>query len=107
MSDAVVLLVTVPPHEADAVARALVEPRLAACVTTLPAIRSLYWWKGELCDDSGATLLVKTTRKLIDAVETAIRGASNEEVFEMLSLDVTGGSQPYIEWLAQETRKTS
>ena len=104
MSEPVIALVTVPPSEADAVARALVEPKLAACVTTLPAIRSLYWWKGELCDDPGATLLVKTVRAALPAVESKIRETSEEEVFEMLVLDVAGGSAPYLQWLSEEVQ---
>ncbi len=100
----VLVLVTLPVEETDAVARALVEPRLAACVSVLPAMKSLYWWKGELRNDPGVMLVIKTERAALERIEQAIRQASNEDVFELLVVDVTGGSSRYLEWLADEVR---
>ena len=70
MTDARVLLCTVPPAEAESLARALLERRLVACVNIVPGIRSLYWWQGKLEDD-GESLLVLKTRLVADRIGLA------------------------------------
>ena len=59
---AVVVLITVPPDRALAIARSIVERRLAACANVVPGIRSIYWWEDQVQDDVEALLLVKTQR---------------------------------------------
>ena len=62
MSVYLLCLVTIDdPAKAAEIAKALVEKKLAACVNILPEIRSIYQWKGEICDDSERLLLIKTT----------------------------------------------
>ena len=52
MTDAVVVLVTVPSPEAGAdIARALVEEGLAACGNVVPGVRSIYRWAGQIHDE--------------------------------------------------------
>jgi periplasmic divalent cation tolerance protein len=48
--------------DAVAFARVLVSDRLAACVNVLPAMTSLYWWKGSIEEDREQQLVIKTTR---------------------------------------------
>ncbi|MFB6168809.1 MAG: divalent-cation tolerance protein CutA [Haloferacaceae archaeon] len=63
--EAVLLLVTAPPDEAGALARTLVEERLAACVNRLDC-RSTYRWDGAVHDDDEELLVVKTTAACYD-----------------------------------------
>jgi periplasmic divalent cation tolerance protein len=58
--------ITAPESDADDIAAALVEERLAACVNTVPC-SSLYRWDGDVHEDDEVILLAKTTS---DAVET-------------------------------------
>lgn len=106
MTDAthLVVLVTCPPDRAPELARSLVEARLAACVNILPAVRSLYTWKGEVCDDGEALLVVKTRASLFDALRTAILAGHPYEVPEIIALPVVAGHQPYLDWLESSTR---
>ncbi|OIQ93096.1 divalent-cation tolerance protein CutA [mine drainage metagenome] len=59
--------------EARAIAQALVEQRLAACVNLLEGITSVYRWDGALHEDSEALLLIKTrsenTSRLIATIK--------------------------------------
>ena len=49
MTDKIVVLCTCASEgEAAALARSMVEQRLAACVNVIPRIRSYYRWKGAL-----------------------------------------------------------
>jgi periplasmic divalent cation tolerance protein len=46
---------------AQAIAHAVVERKLAACVNLLPNVLSVYWWQGVVEEASEVTLLIKTT----------------------------------------------
>lgn len=101
---AVVCLVTAPVAEAERIARALLEPRLAACVNIVPAVRSLYWWEGALQDDSEALLVIKTTAERVDAIRAALDDAHPYDVFELVVMDVSAGNPPYLRWIAESVR---
>lgn len=52
---------------AEAVAATLLEERLIACANILPAVRSLYRWKGERGEGAEVAVLFKTRADLLDA----------------------------------------
>ena len=56
------LITTGSREEAERIAEALVHRRLAACVTLVPEVVSVYWWEGRVVRDREALLLVKTSR---------------------------------------------
>jgi len=100
----IVVLVTAGSVEnAETIARALVEERLAACVNVLPGVRSIYRWQGRVADDSEWLLIIKTSRERFAAVETRVRALHTYEVAEVIALDIALGSTPYLEWLRAET----
>jgi periplasmic divalent cation tolerance protein len=105
VSDAsfLVVLVTCPPDTAPDLARALVAEGLAACVSIQPAVRSIYSWKGEICDDQESLLLVKTRASLFEALRAAIVARHPYEVPEVIALSVVAGHQPYLDWLRSST----
>lgn len=97
---AVVCLVTTPVDHADRIARALVDARVAACVNVVPAVRSVYRWEGEVQQDEEALLLVKTTTDRVDALDAQLDGLHPYDTYELVALDVTGGSAAYLDWIA-------
>ncbi len=101
-TDAVMVLSTAPPGEAAPIARALVEGRLAGCVQ-IATIRSVYRWKGEVEDEPEELLLIKTRRRLADAVTALIRDLHSYEVPEAVVIPLEGGSADYLAWLSAET----
>ncbi len=101
--DAAVVLATTPPGEAPALARLLVDERLAACVQ-LTGIRSIYRWEGQVEDQLEELLLIKTRRSLADQVVARIREVHPYQVPEALVLGIEGGLDQYIAWLLAETR---
>ena len=100
---AVVALVTCPPDKADAIARALVEARVAACVNVVPAIASTYRWKDEICRDDEALLIIKTRRERFEDLKRAVLRVHPYELPEVIALDVTAGHAPYLDWIAANT----
>jgi periplasmic divalent cation tolerance protein len=97
--DAVVCLVTTPPDQARPIADALVERELVACVNIVARVQSVYRWKGAVEHDDEALLVVKTTRAALPALEAALGELHPYETFELVALDVAGGSAEYLAWI--------
>lgn len=89
-------------EEADRIADALVERRLAACVQQLP-IRSTYRWEGEVQRDDEILLLVKTRADRFDAVVTAARELHSYDVPAVTAVEIAAGSDDYLAWIDDET----
>jgi periplasmic divalent cation tolerance protein len=99
------VLTHLPNREsAEALARALLERRLAACVNILPPCRSLYRWKGAVETADETPLLVKTTEARYAALEAAIREGHPYELPDIVALPVTAGLPDYLAWVAAETQ---
>jgi periplasmic divalent cation tolerance protein len=99
--DALVVLVTTPDVEAAAaLARALVEARLAACGNVVPGLRSIYRWEGQVHDEPEALLILKTTSARFEALRDEVLRRHPAQVPEVLALPVVASSAPYLAWLA-------
>jgi len=83
----------------EAVARALVEQRLAACVHVIDAGGSTYRWQGTVETARERQVIIKTTRQCLAALEAYVRAVHPYAVPEWLVLDA-GASADYGAWLA-------
>jgi len=103
MTDKVVVFVTCgSAEEAERIAHGLVEERLAACVNISGSIRSVYRWKGKLCDELEVLLVIKTSRELFDRVRRAVEKLHSYQVPEVICLPVIDGAPNYLNWLTNE-----
>ena len=103
MTDKIVVLSTCgSPEEAERIARALVSKRLAACVNLLPAVRSIYRWKGAVEDAQETLLVIKSSRALFDELRAEIEKLHSYEVAEVVAMPIVDGSEAYLEWLGRE-----
>ena len=101
MSDARVVLTTCADGPAaETLGRVLVDERLAACVNLVPGVRSIYRWRAATEESDEILCIIKTTRKMVDAVTKRIQELSSYEVPEAIVLEVGGGSKPYLESIA-------
>ena len=63
--DAVVIFCTVPnKDEAKKISEALLKEKLAACVSTVDKVSSMFLWNEELCKENELLLIIKTKREL-------------------------------------------
>jgi periplasmic divalent cation tolerance protein len=103
MTDKIVVLSTCgSAEEAERIARAIVAKRLAACVNLLPAVRSIYRWKGEIEDTQETLLVIKSSRALFDDLRAEIEKLHSYEVAEIIAMPIVDGSEAYLGWLAHE-----
>lgn len=102
----VILVLTTMPDDdrADALARALVDERLAACVNVHGPMTSVYRWKGQVARDSERQLVIKTTRDRLGALDARLRALHPYELPEFIVLAVDGGRTAYLQWVADETK---
>jgi periplasmic divalent cation tolerance protein len=102
MPDFVVALTTLPgDFDATTLAQEIVGTGLAACVTIVPGIRSVYTWKGVPQVDQEQQLLIKTTTAQIDPLFDVLRAKHPYEVPEFLVVPVIDGSEAYLQWVDQ------
>ena len=94
-------------EEADRVARALVESRVAACVTIVPGVRSIYRWRGQVEEAAEWTLIIKTRRELFEDLVRELRRVHSYDVPEVIALPIVAGAADYLEWIAAETAPES
>ena len=102
----IVLVTAGSQSEAEAIAKALVESKLAACVSLAP-IRSIYTWKNEVCSDEEWQLTIKTDLTKFEALEAKIRQLHSYEVPEIIAIPIAAGSLAYLQWIGESVNTTS
>jgi periplasmic divalent cation tolerance protein len=103
MTKKIVILCTCgSPEEAEKIARELVSQRLAACVSIVAGVRSLYHWKGAVEDSQETLLLIKSTRELFPRLQSELSRLHSYEVPEIIALPVVDGAEPYLAWMDAE-----
>lgn len=101
-ANALIVLTTVAKKsDAARIAKTLVEERLAACVSTLPAAESRYVWKNKLCLEKEIILLIKTLDAAYERLEKRLKTLHPYECPEMIALPVKRGYAPYLQWLSE------
>jgi periplasmic divalent cation tolerance protein len=104
MTDVRMVFMTVPDAETGArLVRAVVTDRLAACGNLVPGLRSIYRWKGEVCDEAEVLVVLKTTAARFEALRERLVGLHPYECPEVVAVPVVGGHADYLAWVAAET----
>jgi periplasmic divalent cation tolerance protein len=106
LHDAAILVLTNVPDRgvAKAIARALLEERLAACVNIGGSVESLYHWQGRIETGEEVPLVVKTRTTLYSYVEEAIRKIHPYDTPEVVAIPAASIDARYLAWLVAETR---
>lgn len=97
-----VMTTTATRQNAEQIARAVVEKRLAACAQVFGPIESTYWWEGEVETAEEWLCLIKSRRDVYPRLEQAIRDVHPYAVPEILAIPVVAGSEAYLDWLNRE-----
>jgi len=100
-----VITTTETKTDAQAIANAVVEKRLAGCVQVIGPITSTYWWQGKIETTEEWLCVIKSRKDLYAGLEEAIQEAHPYKVPEILATPVTEGSESYLEWLDNELGK--
>jgi periplasmic divalent cation tolerance protein len=104
----VVFTTLATPEQAASFARALVDVRLAACVSIYGGATSFYRWQSEvISEDVEQVLMIKTHQSKLTALEEYFARYHPYECPEFLVVDVAAVSSAYGKWLRDELRITA
>ncbi len=88
-------------QQAVEISEELVARRLATCINIVPCLRSIYRWKGKVCEDTEFLLFIKTRRALFSAVSEAIREIHSYELPEVLEFPVGTAEPNFHRWVVE------
>jgi len=88
--------------DAKRIARHLLGRKLIACANMFE-IRSLYVWKGALCDEPECFLLMKTQAKHWPAIQREIKKVHSYELPALVRLSAKG-SAAFEHWVTSQTK---
>jgi len=96
-----------PRTETKKLARKVIEERAGACVQILPSIESVYYWKGEICEDEEALLLIKTESGAVQQLIDLLIAHHPYTTPEVMAVGVVEGecTEGYRNWLLEEVGK--
>ena len=103
MSVCLVYITASDAAEAISIGRDLVERRLAACANVHGPITSIYRWQDEIQQDQETVLIAKTTLDLVERVTERVVEMHSYECPCVVSVPITGGHSPFLEWIDAET----
>lgn len=98
--DVAIVMSTFPSTEtAEAAIRSLVEDGCIACGTLLPGAVSIYRWNGATERSVEVQTLLKVRASAVQEVVDRLAALHPYDVPEIVSLQVSGGFAPYLQWV--------
>jgi len=91
--------------EAQKIAKALVENRLAACVNILENMQSVYRWENEIQEDTEVVLIAKTTERLVSELIEKVKSLHSYDCPCIVSLPILDGYAPFLNWIHDEVKE--
>jgi periplasmic divalent cation tolerance protein len=108
MTEFIVVYVTAgSADEAERLAFSVVEERLAACVTRVKDVQSLYWWDGKIERSAEELLVIKTRHDTFEALRAKIEELHSYAVPEVIALPILEGNPSYLRWLNEQIPKST
>ena len=102
--DIIVIYSTVPNKKiAKSIIKILMKHKLAACVSMVDNVKSVFSWDGEICEEKEVLLMIKTRRANYGKVKLVIEDLHSYSVPEIIALPIVDCSEDYLKWLVKET----
>ena len=102
--DIIVIYSTVPNKKiAKNIVKVLMKHKLAACVSMIDKVRSVFSWDGEICEEKEVLLMIKTRRAHYGKVKLVIEDINGYVIPEIIALPIVDCSEDYLKWLVKET----
>lgn len=93
-------------EQAQRIATAVVEGQLAACVSVIGPVQSVYRWEGAIQTGSEYLLMIKTTESCLSSLQKTVTELHTYNLPEFIVVPVSGGSPDYLHWVVENTRQS-
>lgn len=100
----IVLVTCAQKKEAQRIAEALVEKRLAACVNIIDKISSIFYWQGKIDSAKELLLVVKTKKTKLPKIIKLVKSLHSYNVPEIIAVPVISGDKNYLKWINDSIR---
>lgn len=102
----VIVYVTAPNIKvAKEIGKTLVAEKLAACVSVIDNVHSIYHWQGKIEEEAEIILMIKTTSELISKIKAKILSIHPYEVPEIIVSPIIEGYSTYLNWISETTKQ--
>lgn len=102
--DIIVIYCTVPDKNiAKKITKILMKHKLAACVSMVDKVHSIFSWDGEICEEKEVLLMIKTRRANYGKIKLVIEDLHPYTVPEVIALPIVDCSEDYLKWMIKET----
>lgn len=102
--DIIVIYCTVPNKKvAKNITKILMKHKLAACVSLVDRVNSIFSWDGEICEEKEVLMMIKTRRTNYAKIKLVIEDVHPYTVPEIVALPIVDCSEEYLKWLVKET----
>ena len=102
-TDQAILVLTSFPdeHVAKAIANQLVTEKLAACVSLVPQVHSIYLWEGQLQQENEWLGLIKTRQGLYQVLAQRLQAMHPYDTPEILHIAIADTAPRYLAWIIE------
>lgn len=99
------VLCTCPDEQtAKKIATCLVEEKLAACVTMLPKVTSIYRWQDTIECENEIQLIIKTTKDKFNLLSERINSLHPYDIPEIVAINIHQGNLQYLNWINESLK---
>ena len=81
----------------------MLKHKLAACVSMVDKVHSVFSWDGDICEEKEVLLMIKTRRANYGKIKLVIEDMHPYTVPEIIALPIVDCSEDYLKWLVKET----
>ncbi len=88
---------------AEKIGKELLRKRTIACYNLLP-VESAYWWKGKIAQEKEVLMIFKTQKENFEKVEKYLKKHSGYKTPEVIAVEPSKISKPYLDWIHSEAK---
>lgn len=88
--------------EAEKIALAILDAKLAACVRRMP-VESDYWWDGRIQHGSEVMLMIESKPEKFDSINTLVGQLHSYKDYVLTAVEVTQTTPGVLQWIDKTT----
>jgi len=105
LDHAFILTTVSTEKEGHMIANELVKNKLAACVSIIPKVYSVYEWENAIQNETEVLLMIKTTKAREKEIYQKVQSLHSYDTPELITLPIENGSDTYLRWVENSVQE--